>query len=112
MNKSKGKKEEYKEGGWDYVKDTPVEIDGKTHIVKMYPGMSGIGSRDYWVDGRKMREDCVLQSGDLTQGNHFLYRIKWRDTPWDRVDVFIHEDELPNLLNKDNEWREPQKINL
>ena len=104
------KKEDTKLNGWDYAQDTEITLSGEKHILRMEQGMTGIGSRDYWIDGRKGNRHCVTQSVDLTQGNHFIYKIKWRDTPWDRVDIIIQESELPTLLTEENKWREPVKL--
>lgn len=95
-----------------YTNDTEVTIDGSQHIIRMYDGMTGIGSRDWWLDGKEQLRNVVTQSADLTQGNHFVYTIKWRDTPWDKVDIIIHEDHLDELLNEENAWREPVKRQL
>lgn len=97
---------------FDMITDTPVMIDNKIHQVRFENGMTGIGSRTFWIDGKEFFHGAVRQSGDLTLGNHFLYLIKWRDTPIDKIYIFIHEDELPELLHKDQAWREPKKIDL
>ncbi len=94
---------------FDYTEDTEIIIDGEKHLIRFYDGMTGIGSRDYWVDGIKQARNAVRQTADITKGNHFIYTIKWRDTPWDKVDVVISEEELPNLLNAGQKWREPIK---
>lgn len=95
--------------GFKYTTNTPVLIDGVKHYISMENGMTGIGSRAYWVDDKKQFRNCVTQSADLTKGNHFIYTIKWRDTPWDKVDIIIHEDEEGILLGEDAAWREPTK---
>jgi len=94
---------------FSYIKDTEVLIDNKKHIIKMENGMTGIGSRSFRLDGIKEHLNIVTQSPDITKGNHFLYIMKWRDTPWDKVYILIHEDELPILLSDENKWREPKK---
>lgn len=101
-------------GGWmfDLITDTPVTIDGKTHMVRFQDGMTGIGSRSFWIDGKKYPRNALRHTDDLTKGNHFLYLIKWRDVPWDKCYLFIQEDALLVLLNDDNSWREPVKIDL
>ena len=75
----------------------------------MYNGMTGIGSREYWIDDKKQHHNIVMQSQDITKGNHEIYTIKWRDTPWDKIDIIIHESEVPFLLSNENSWREPSK---
>lgn len=95
---------------FDYVTDTEITLGGNRHVVRFADGMTGIGSRRYWLDGREGFHDAVRQTADITKGNHFLYDIKWRDNPWDRVHIFIHEDELPALLSEENRWREPRDI--
>jgi hypothetical protein len=98
---------------FDYITTTPISIDGKPHTVKFENGMTGIGSRDFWLDGKNFGMfNAVIQSDDLTEGNHFLYLMKWRDTPWDKVYIFISEKYLPLLLEEKESWREIQKINL
>jgi len=97
---------------WRYSEPTEVIIVGQPHVVQMAEGMTGIGSRAYYVDGKAMFRDCVTQSEDLASGNHSVYTIKWRDTPWDRVDIIIHESEVPWLLSDENKWREPTKIDF
>lgn len=97
---------------FDLLINTPITLNGETHLVRFYNGMSGIGSREFWIDDKRYDYGAVRQSADLTKGNHFLYKMKWRDTPWDWVYIFIHEDELSMLLNEDNKWREPKKIEL
>ena len=94
---------------FDYLENTEILIDGEKHQVRFENGMTGIGSRRYWVDDKLQSENSVWQTSDITKGNHFIYTIKWRDTPWDKVDIIIHEDELPKLLNDENKWREPFK---
>jgi len=105
-------KDAYTENGWSYAIPTPVLIDGKPHTVQMANGMTGICSRQFWIDGKGFDRKLVTQSGDLTKGNHFLYMMKWRDQPWDKVYILIHEDELPMLLNEENKWREPRKVEI
>lgn len=94
---------------FSYTENTPITIDNKKHFVRMYNGMSGIGSRRYWIDDREQFNNAVTQSEDLTKGNHEIYQIKWRDTPWDTIDIIIHENEVPFLLSEENAWREPKK---
>ena len=74
--------------------------------------MTGIGSRRYWIDDKDQYRNAVIQSEDLTKGNHEIYTIKWRDTPWDKIDIIIHEDEVPLLLKEENDWREPIKLSF
>lgn len=107
-------KKDFELNGWDYSKPCPVLIDGKLHIIEMEKGMTGIGSRRYWLDGKKMSRNCVTQSLDITEGNHFIYKINWRENPWDTVDIIIHENETPFLLdeNKQPSWRNPVKLNI
>lgn len=100
------------ENGFDLLTDTEVTIDGAPHMVRFENGMTGIGSRRFWIDGREYQHGGVRQSADLTQGNHALYLIRWRDTPWDLVYIFIHEDEVPWLLSEENAWRKPRRIHL
>lgn len=104
-------REDYKENGWDYALDTPIIIDGKPHTIRMEQGMTGIGSRHYWINGESRSERCATQSADLTKGNHFIYRINWRENPWDTLDLIISEEELPMLLDRElqPEWRNPIK---
>jgi len=94
---------------FDHIENTTIKIDSKKHLIRFENGMTGIGSRAYWVDDNKMFHDAVRQTEDITKGNHFIYTMKWRDTPWDRVDIIISEKELPNLLAEENKWREPTK---
>lgn len=107
-------KEEYKNKGWDYAKPTPVIIDGEEHIIQMGEGMTGIGSRSYSIDGKRQSRNCVTQSADISVGNHSIYKINWRENPWDTIDIIIHDDEVPFLLDKEKqpEWRNPVKINF
>ncbi len=98
--------------GFDLLTDTPVLLNGKTRMVRCYNGMTGIGSRDTWVDGQKLFYNTVRQTDNITDGPHFLYVIKWRDTPWDKVAVIIRESEVPFLLSDENKWREPYLYNL
>jgi hypothetical protein len=97
---------------FDMTTNTSVLIDGKIHMVRFYPGMTGIGSREFWIDNKKFYPCAVRHTDNLEKGNHFLYLIKWRDNPWSKVYIFIKEDYLHELLNENNSWREPQKINL
>ena len=97
---------------FDMTTNTPVTIDGKIYMVRFYPGMSGIGSRKFWINDKDFYPDAVRHTDDLETGNHFLYLMKWRDTPWDKVHVFIKEELLQDLINDQNAWREPRKINL
>ena len=94
---------------FNYTTNTEITIDNKKHYVRMYNGMTGIGSREYWIDDKKQFNNAVMQSPDITQGNHEVYSIKWRDTPWDKIDIIIHENEVPFLLSPENSWREPVK---
>lgn len=97
---------------FDLTANTPITIDGKIHNVRFYDGMSGIGSRIFWIDDQKYSREAVRHTEDLTSGNHLLYLIKWRDTPWDKVFMFIHEKYEDELLSDENIWREPKKISL
>lgn len=94
---------------FNYITNTEVTIDNKKHYIRMYNGMTGIGSREYWIDDKKQHHNIVMQSQDITKGNHEIYTIKWRDTPWDKIDIIIHESEVPFLLSNENSWREPSK---
>lgn len=94
---------------FNYITNTEVIIDNKKHYIRMYNGMTGIGSREYWIDDKKQHHNIVMQSQDITKGNHEIYTIKWRDTPWDKIDIIIHESEVPFLLSNENSWREPSK---
>ncbi len=95
-----------------YTTNTQITLDGKPHTVRFYDGMSGIGSREFWLNGRRYPLGAVTQSADLTDGNHLLYLMKWRDTPWDKLYIFVHEDELETLLSEENAWREPTKVQI
>ncbi len=95
---------------FDHLENTKITIAGREHYIRFENGMTGIGSRKYWIDDKIQFQNSLRQSEDITKGNHFIYRIKWRDTPWDKADLIISEKELPKLLNKENEWREPQKL--
>jgi hypothetical protein len=99
---------------FNYTENTIVTIDGKPHIIRMYDGCTGIGSREYWLDDKKRSNNIVTQSNDITVGNHELYRINWREQPWDVIDILIHEDEVPYLLDKEKQpsWRNPIKIKV
>lgn len=94
---------------FDYTENTPIIIDNEKHFVRMFNGMSGIGSRKYWIDDKDQKNEVVMHTPHLTKGNHEIYTMKWRGDPWDIVDIIIHEDEVPLLLSKENEWREPVK---
>lgn len=94
---------------FNYITNTEVTIDNKKHYIRMYNGMTGIGSREYWIDDKKQHHNIVMKSQDITKGNHEIYTIKWRDTPWDKIDIIIHESEVPFLLSNENSWREPFK---
>lgn len=94
---------------FDYLINTRVQIYGKYHVIRFENGMTGIGSRKYWVDDKEQFNKCVRQSTDLEKGNHYIYSMKWRDTPWDRVDIIISEDLIAVLLAEENKWREPRK---
>jgi hypothetical protein len=76
----------------------------------MEDGMTGIGSRRYWLNGREGFKNLVLQSEDIEKDNHFLYRLKWRDDHISFVHLLICESELGLLLSEENEWRCPEKI--
>jgi hypothetical protein len=92
-----------------YIENTSITIDNEKHLIKMYNGMTGIGTRIYWIDNKKQFNNVFTKSDDLTNGNHEIYSIKWRDIPWDRIDIILHESEVPILLNDENSWREPKK---
>ena len=89
-----------------------ILLDGKMHMVRFEDGMTGIGSRKFWIDDKEYLYNAVRQSADLKKGNHFLYLIKWRDAPWDKIYIFIHESEVHNLFTKGREWMNPVKITI
>jgi hypothetical protein len=95
-----------------YIDNTPITLNGKPHIVRFENGMTGIGSRKFWLDNKEYFRNGVFHTEDITQGNHLLYLIKWRDTPWDKVYLFIAEKYENELLVKENSWREPRKIEV
>jgi len=97
---------------FDLITNTPVTINGKRHLVRFENGMTGIGSRRFWIDDKEYQDNAVRQTDDITQGNHFLYKIKWRNTPWDRVYLFISEKYESYLLSEGQSWREPKKIEI
>jgi hypothetical protein len=97
---------------FDLIENTPVVIDSKENLVRFENGMTGIGSRRFWINDEEYGYNAVRQTDDITQGNHSLYLIKWRDTPWDKVYLFISEKYVPDLLSEDNRWREPKKIEV
>ena len=92
-----------------YTTNTEITIDNEKHYVRMDNGMTGIGSRGYCIDDKKQFRNAVIQSQDITKDNHEVYSIKWRDNPWDKIDIIIHETEVPFLLSPENSWREPTK---
>lgn len=94
---------------FDYIENTEITINGEKHLIRFENGMTGIGSRRYWIDDREQSKNSVRQTSDITNGNHYIYTIKWRDTPWDKVDIIVSEDELPIILHENNKWREPFK---
>ena len=94
---------------FEYTADTAVNIDGVSHLIRMENGMTGIGSRQYYIDGERQYLHCVLHTPDLTHGEREIYRIKWRDTPWDLVDIIISKDCVPELLADERKWMEPTK---
>jgi hypothetical protein len=95
-----------------YTENTQIEIDGKKHYIAMYDGMSGIGSRTYWLDNEKQLHDIVTHSEDITKGNHYLYTIKYGECPWEVVDILIDSKLETDLLNEESSWREPVKREL
>jgi hypothetical protein len=109
MGEKRKSKESYVSNGWPYAINTPVKINGKVRLIRLEEGMTGIRSRTYYIDNKKQYPNCVLQTEDLTKGNHFIYRINWGENPWDIVDIIISEDEVPYLLNKEVQpkWRNP-----
>ena len=74
-----------------YTENIQITIDGKKHLVKMEDGMTGIGSRGFWLNHVKEYRNLVIHSKDLAKGNHFLYTIKYGDCPWEKVDILIAE---------------------
>lgn len=97
---------------WKYTTDTPCNLNGNPHRVRMEAGMTGIGSRAFWIDGKKQTNDCVTQTSNISDGPHFLYLIKWRDTPWDRVAIIVAESEVSWLMDEANAWREPRLLKI
>lgn len=95
-----------------YTEDTPISIDGKTVLLRMENGMTGIGSRAYWINGEKKSLNLVTHSDDITKSDHSLYRMKWRDQPWDLVAILIAKEFEEELLSEGNSWREPKKIEI
>ena len=89
-----------------YVEDTPVLLNGKRHMIRMENGMTGIGSREWWLDGEKMHSRILQQSDNISDGEHQIYYFKWRDTPWDKCYIIVSHDEVPKLLAQ--QWREPR----
>jgi hypothetical protein len=85
--------------------DIPVTINGTVFKVRFENGMTGIRSRVVWINNKKFG-NAVLHTDDLTVGNHLLYSIRWRDSTWDKVLIFISESLIDELIN-DNKWREP-----
>lgn len=94
---------------FNYITDTEILIDNEKHIIRMGNGMTGLGSRTFWLDGIENPFNIVTQSADITKGNHFLYVIKL--TPFDKAYILIHEDEVSELLSDANKWREPELVN-
>ena len=95
-----------------YTENTTVLIDGGQHQLRFENGITGIGSRMYWINDKKQSRRAVFQSPNITKGNHFIYKIKWRKTPYDWVDIIIHEDHLNILLGDDQKWRKPSKRSI
>ena len=89
-----------------------VLIDGIRRSLWRDDGMTGIGSRDFSIDGKKFPYGIVQHSEDVTAGNHFLYLINWRERPWDKVYIIISEDHVSHLLEGQPDWRNAQKVSL
>lgn len=92
-----------------YTENTKVTIDGEEMLIRFENGMTGIGSRTYWINDVQQSKRAVFHTEDVEKGNHLIYKIKWRDDPYSYVDVIIHEDFENELLTDENKWREPIK---
>lgn len=95
--------------GFDYLENTEITIDNKKHMIRFENGMTGIGSRLYWIDDKKCCR-ALVSSPDITNGNHEIYKIRWRDNPWSTVHAILCESEVKNLFEPHNAWRMPIKI--
>lgn len=98
---------------FDFLTDQPITLNGETHLLCLENGMTGIGSRRAWIDGKELPYfRSVRHTPDLSSGNHLLYSIKWRELDFDRVYIFIHENKVPLLLSDENSWRQPIRLHV
>ena len=98
---------------WTYTKNTPILIDGILHQIRLYNGMTGIGSRDYWIDDKKQQKRVFINDGEIKDDEDYsVYNIKWRDNPWDRVDIVISKKDEYTLFTDDLKWIEPKKRSM
>lgn len=97
---------------FDLLENTEMIINGEKHLLRFENGMTGIGSRRGFIDNREFSDNFVRHSADLTKGNHFLYRMRWRDNPWSYVYILIAEEFEADLLSEENKWRDIKKIEL
>lgn len=96
------------------TENTKVMLNGEPHLIRFENGMTGIGSRIFWIDNKKYCDGAITISDDIKDGGHFLYRMKWRNTPWDEIFYLIGESYNDRFLaaTKDSEWQEPRLFSV
>jgi len=101
-----------KDSLFKWTEDTPVIIDNEKHTLRFENGMTGIGSRRFWIDGHFASCERAWVYTDL-DGNLQIYLIRWRDTPWnDVVYLFIKDTDAHVLFEERNKWRKPVKMKI
>ena len=59
-----------------YTENTSINIDGEVKKIKFFNGMSGLGSRKFWLDDKEpfMLDSCIIHSDiDENKDEEFVF---------------------------------------
>ena len=97
---------------FDYIENTKCLINNKEETIRLGNGCTGIGSRECWINGKKLPDNILIISDDITKGNHFLYFGCWGERPWDTDYFLVSEKEEKIFLERfsvPNVYKDPVK---
>lgn len=83
-----------------YTENTLCIINNKEYSIRCEDGMTGIGSRKFWLNDVEQCYNIIICTNDVSEGNHLLYLTYWDNVPWKRDFFLIDKEDEELLLSK------------
>ena len=97
-----------------YTENTSCNIDNKPVSIRCENGMTGIGSRRFWINNKAQSDNLIIFSEDISNGNHSLYYGYWGSRPWDTCYFLVADKEKEDFIkafnNNKNVYGVPTKL--